>query len=286
MRYPGPLTYLLTYLLTYFTYLLTQCIATLPPSLAGSGAEVARLSPYLWTHPYTALSRGTCHVLDDGAVVGYCIGCPDVRAFVAAYGAYASAGGGGVLARDVRPPPRLDAPEPFWIPVDGEGEGEGDGGGKKTRKSVVANPTALAQLAYRADWMLLGSDAAAVDADADADADDDDDDDDDDDKVATTGIGSRAELTRRWRATMHIDLLEGWRGRGWGRLLVEAFARSVRRSGADYGRGVHIGVAADNRQVVGFYKRLGFRVVRVGGGGSGDDGGEGSVTMVKDIERP
>ncbi|RYP87653.1 hypothetical protein DL770_004732 [Monosporascus sp. CRB-9-2] len=222
------------------------CIATLPPSLASS-PEAARLSPYLWTHPYTYLSPSTCHVLDDGAgkAVGYCIGCPDVHAFAEAYPRYVAGvleddGGRGIAAR----PAQLETREPWFLPLPATGD---DREGREKEGKAV-NPAALAQLAYRADWLLLEGDAA------------------------------KTELMRRWRATMHIDLLEPWQGRGWGRRLIEAFVRSVRESGADYGEGEHIGVAGENRKVVAFYERMGFRVI------SDDGGDEGTIVLVKDIE--
>ncbi|KAI0517908.1 hypothetical protein F5B22DRAFT_600984 [Xylaria bambusicola] len=204
------------------------CIATLPPSLAASPAA-AKLSPYLWTHPYTCLSPSTCYVLDDGTgtAVGYCIGCPDVYAFVADYSRYVTS----ILSRDVASP-GFDIREPWTVPA-------------ATTSAVIINPRALAQNAYRADWMLLGSNEA---------------------------------VTRRWRATMHIDLLPAWQGRGWGRQLIESFVLSVQKSGQDYGEGEHIGVAGENSKVVAFYEKVGFRVVE---GSEGDN----NIIMVRDINR-
>ncbi|GAW27005.1 putative acetyltransferase [Rosellinia necatrix] len=132
------------------------CIATLPPTLASS-PEAAKLSPYLWTHPYTFLSPATCHVLDDGEgrAVGYCIGCPDVHAFVADYERYVSA----VLSRHV-PEPDFGAREPWLKPAHTTTtitttttttattiKGDDEAG----EEEMVVNPLALAQSAYRAD---------------------------------------------------------------------------------------------------------------------------------------
>ncbi|KOS17374.1 hypothetical protein ESCO_006541 [Escovopsis weberi] len=61
-------------------------------------------------------------------------------------------------------------------------------------------------------------------------------------------------------ATMHIDLLAGWQGKGWGKKMVERFVGSVRAEGGAGCRGVWIGIAPDNAGVVGFYERLGFGV--------------------------
>jgi ribosomal protein S18 acetylase RimI-like enzyme len=114
-----------------------------------------------------------------------------------------------------------------------------------TATEMMANPLALAQNAYRADWMLLENKEA---------------------------------VTTRWHATMHIDLLPLWQGRGWGRQLIDQFVASVQSSGIDYGEGEHIGVAGENSKVVPFYEKVGFRVV---------EGGEreGNIWMARDIQK-
>lgn len=89
---------------------------------------------------------------------------------------------------------------------------------------------ALAQMAYLPRWLLL-------------DGNDD--------------------LLREYKATMHIDLLEGWQGRGWGRKLIEVFVASVRDVPMQDGsasKGIWLGVAGDNAKVVPFYQKLGFKV--------------------------
>ena len=109
------------------------------------------------------------------------------------------------------------------------------------------NPECLAQLAYKVEWLVL------------------------------EGVEGKRDLVEGWRAMLHIDLLEGWQGQGWGRKLIERFVEGVRGSGEDYGKGVHLGVAGDNRKVVAFYEKLGFRVY---------PGGEkegGNVWMVRDL---
>ncbi|KAI1291343.1 hypothetical protein F5Y03DRAFT_376945 [Xylaria venustula] len=215
------------------------CIATLPPTLAASPAA-AKLSPYLWTHPYTFLSPATCFVLDDGTgtAVGYCIGCPDVYAFVADYERYITT----ILSRDVEAPD-LGVREPWLLKATSSSTSSEQTSGDE---SVKINPRALAQNAYRADWMLLEG---------------------------------REAVTSRWRATMHIDLLSAWQGLGWGRKLIERFVDSVKGSGQDYGEGEHIGIAGENSRVVPFYERVGFRVL-IGGGDQ-----EGNIVMVRDIEK-
>lgn len=92
---------------------LSQCRETVNPALASS-IPGRRLAPYVWTHQYTHLSPTTCFVLDDGSgrPVGYCIGCPDIAAFVAAYDSYTTA----VLdaSPEVTRPQDLDLKEPLF----------------------------------------------------------------------------------------------------------------------------------------------------------------------------
>lgn len=209
-----------------------------------------------------------------------------MHAFVAAYASYASS----ILSRDVSPPPPTPTPtptlaaqrEPWLISVDDDDDDDDDGEEMdKGREKKTVNPAALAQLAWRADWMLLGGGGGDGDGENEEGKEDDGgvkEKGEEGKKEKEKKMG-KAELTRRWRATMHVDLLEPWQGQGWGRKLIDAYVASVRASGADYGEGEHIGVAGENRKVLGFYERLGFRIVR-------DDGGEGSITLVRDIERP
>ncbi|KAI0548728.1 hypothetical protein F4679DRAFT_549941 [Xylaria curta] len=214
------------------------CIATLPPTLAASPAA-AQLSPYIWTHPYTFLSPSTCHVLDDGTgkAVGYCIGCPDVHAFVANYRRYITE----LLSHYVSEPDfSIRAP---WVVS--KSAINADEAQKQNLPDMIANPLALVQNAYRADWVLLQGKEA---------------------------------VTARWRATMHIDLLPDYQKLGWGRKLIDCFVASVRSSGQNYGEGEHIGVAGENSKVVPFYERMGFRVIE---GGER----EGNIWMVRDIEK-
>ncbi|KAI0453715.1 hypothetical protein F5B21DRAFT_271041 [Xylaria acuta] len=223
------------------------CIETLPPTLAASPAAAKLLSPYLWTHPYTFLSPTTCHVLDDGngEVVGYCIGCPDVYAFAAEYPRYITS----ILSQAIAEPD-FSIREPWIVTTNPSTSAESQQQQQQQQQQQglpgeIANPLALAQNAYRADWMLLEGKEA---------------------------------VTARWRATMHIDLLPAWQGRGWGRQLIDRFVTSVQSSGQDYGQGEHIGVAGENSKVVPFYERVGFRVI---------EGGEreGNIWMVRDIEK-
>ncbi|KAH7157429.1 hypothetical protein B0J13DRAFT_541737 [Dactylonectria estremocensis] len=194
------------------------CRETLPPSLNLS-PDGRRLAPYLWTHQYTHLCPSTCFVLDDGhgMAVGYCIGCPDIPAFVGAYPSYTAA----VLdpSPDL-PSPRPDplAPPEPWTGPDGS-----------------VNGACLVQLAYDPRRLLLGDARAAA-------------------------------VAARYRATLHIDLLEAWQAQGWGRRLLErtvgalAEQRCAGGGSEEANPGVWVGVADDNAKVVPFYERMGFRL--------------------------
>jgi len=61
-------------------------------------------------------------------------------------------------------------------------------------------------------------------------------------------------------AHLHIDLLPGYQGSGFGRSLMETFFEAAARAGAG---GVHVVVAQANTKAHGFYRRLGFRQVAV-----------------------
>ncbi|MFC3385656.1 GNAT family N-acetyltransferase [Couchioplanes azureus] len=56
-------------------------------------------------------------------------------------------------------------------------------------------------------------------------------------------------------AHLHIDLLPGWQGRGWGRSLIGRFLRGLRAAGVPR---VHLGMASANTAARAFYRRLGF----------------------------
>lgn len=206
----------------------------MPPGLAESEPAV-RLAPYIWTHQYTLLSPSTCVVLDDGtgAAVGYVIGCPDVFAFADGYQRYvdevllrpAADGEGTVSGAAVPSPQQLNRLEPWFV--------SGEAG-------AAVNEECLRQLAHSPFFLLIQESEG------------------------------KEGLVGNYRATMHIDLLEGWQGQGWGRKMIEGFVTSVRdtvlQGGGrlDCGRGVHIGVAWENKKVVPFYEKVGFRVYEGG----------------------
>jgi ribosomal protein S18 acetylase RimI-like enzyme len=62
-------------------------------------------------------------------------------------------------------------------------------------------------------------------------------------------------------AHLHIDLLPEWQGKGFGRVLMDAFLASVHAAGA---MKVHLGMAPTNTAARAFYDRLGFQEIPVG----------------------
>jgi GNAT superfamily N-acetyltransferase len=167
-------------------------------------------------------------VLDDGRdeCVGYCIGAPDVFRLVRNYPLYiAQVLGSPKDQEDVPLPEQLTAMQPWFVP------GPGSDGEDEVK---VVNGKLLAQLAYSADDLLV------------------------------KGVEGKAELVQTCRAIMHIDILAPWQGKGWGFRLIQPFMAAVgdakAGNGVDTGRGVQIGIAAENKKVVGFYEKVGFTV--------------------------
>ncbi|CAK7204599.1 hypothetical protein SEUCBS139899_007357 [Sporothrix eucalyptigena] len=225
------------------------CRATLPPSLQHSETAI-RLAPYLWTHQYTLLNPQNCFVLDDGTgrAVGYVIGSSDVHRMAEAYGRFTELVGGkspveGVPAkvielarREVGPPPAdLDNLQESLID---------DPAGSPDK---IQNETHYLQQIYSPRWLLLDSNK--------------------------TPLRKQLISGTKYRAVMHIDMLESHQRQGWGRELIKTFLESIAKEGA---RGLQIGVSGENTKVVPFYEKCGFRV---------EPGGEaeGCVWMVRDV---
>jgi ribosomal protein S18 acetylase RimI-like enzyme len=61
-------------------------------------------------------------------------------------------------------------------------------------------------------------------------------------------------------AHFHIDLLPGYRGRGYGRQLVGRLRGDLQAAGV---RGVHVGMVTANTAARQFYDRVGFHVIAV-----------------------
>ncbi len=61
-------------------------------------------------------------------------------------------------------------------------------------------------------------------------------------------------------AHLHIDLLPGWQGRGWGRALMDRFLSGLHAAGVSR---VHLGMRPSNVAARAFYDRLGFKEIAV-----------------------
>jgi ribosomal protein S18 acetylase RimI-like enzyme len=59
----------------------------------------------------------------------------------------------------------------------------------------------------------------------------------------------------QYPAHLHIDLLPGFQGKGYGRKLIDTFCAAVADAGAN---GVHVCVVTANTRALGFYNRIGF----------------------------
>ena len=64
----------------------------------------------------------------------------------------------------------------------------------------------------------------------------------------------------RYPAHLHIDLLPGLQGRGYGRQLIGTFGAAAAAAGV---RGMHVCVVSANVQALGFYAKIGFGLVEV-----------------------
>ncbi|KAH8899795.1 hypothetical protein GQ53DRAFT_776620 [Thozetella sp. PMI_491] len=214
------------------------CRVTLPPMLAASPVAY-RMAPYLWTLQYTHLFPGNCFVLDDGT--GKAVGYVIGVPDVFAFEAAYPRYVAEVLQSEQG---RADVPPPPQLDTREPfviPDLAGGGG-------LLVNEVAMAQNAYSVQFLVL------------------------------EGVEGKAELVRSYRAQLHIDILEPFQGKGWGRRLIERFVESVRYASEqyDYGKGLHIGVSGENTKVVPFYEKVGFRVY---------PGGEreGNVWMVMDL---
>lgn len=63
------------------------------------------------------------------------------------------------------------------------------------------------------------------------------------------------ECAEHYPSHLHINLLPGGRGGGWGSRLLGDFLQGLREAGSV---GVHLGVDPANTGAIGFYRRIGF----------------------------
>lgn len=199
------------------------------------------MAPYLWTLQFTHLFPEHCFVLDDGT--GHVVGY-----VIGVPDAFAFAEAYPRYVDEVlrSEQGRRDVPAPKQLErLESWNIPAPDGSGKE-----VVNVEAMAQNAYNMKWLVLD------------------------------GVEGKRELVEGWRAMLHIDILEGWQSKGWGKKMIGRFVESVEEAKSegryDVGKGIQLGVAGENTKVVAFYEKLGFRVY---------PGGEkeGNVWMVRDL---
>ena len=70
-----------------------------------------------------------------------------------------------------------------------------------------------------------------------------------------------AGVVEAYPAHLHIDLLPRAQGQGFGRALIERLLDQLQARGS---RGVHLEVASDNDNAIGFYRHLGFEQLERG----------------------
>ncbi len=64
--------------------------------------------------------------------------------------------------------------------------------------------------------------------------------------------------TQAYPAHLHVNVVEGFRGQGLGRRLVERFIEQARAAGRD---GIHVILREDNQPACGLFERLGFEAL-------------------------
>jgi ribosomal protein S18 acetylase RimI-like enzyme len=78
--------------------------------------------------------------------------------------------------------------------------------------------------------------------------------------VGTALLGGRPKVDlEAYPAHLHINLRQGFRGRGLGRQLIEHFRRQVQERGL---RGIHLVAWGENEAGRGFFEAMGFRLLR------------------------
>lgn len=79
---------------------------------------------------------------------------------------------------------------------------------------------------------------------------------------ALAGAWLRREMTHveveDYPAHLHINVAEGWRGRGLGRRLMNAYLDQLQRQAI---RGVHLNTTSANEAACALYEKLGFRLL-------------------------
>ena len=135
-----------------------------------------------------------------------------------------------------------------------------DDGGRPVGYVIGTADTAAFVRAYRERWLPLLADRYQQPSGPPASVDDE--------RLAELYLPERMLLPELadFPAHLHIDLLPGYQGAGYGRQLIENFCAAAAGAGAG---GVHVAVGRANTGAQAFYQRVGFEPVRVAGPPSG-----------------
>ncbi|MFI9592998.1 GNAT family N-acetyltransferase [Nonomuraea sp. NPDC052265] len=133
-----------------------------------------------------------------------------------------------------------------------------DGTGRAVGYVVGTADTAAFVRRYREEWIPMSADRCPLPADPPVTPDD-----------VMLALHHRPERMlvpelAGHPAHLHIDLLPGWQGRGWGRRLMSAFVDGLRAAGVAR---LHLGMVSTNAPARAFYDRLGFTELAVADAG-------------------
>ncbi|MHA1784371.1 MAG: GNAT family N-acetyltransferase [Candidatus Helarchaeota archaeon] len=70
----------------------------------------------------------------------------------------------------------------------------------------------------------------------------------------------REEILEKYPAHLHIDILDGYQRQGIGTRLMQAFERNMRKNKV---KGIHLGTSERNVKAIPFYRKHGFKIVRI-----------------------
>lgn len=68
------------------------------------------------------------------------------------------------------------------------------------------------------------------------------------------------KINQNFPAHLHIDILEEYQRQGIGGKLIHAYISHMRKLGV---KGIHLGTSEKNKKAVPFYKKMGFKIVRI-----------------------
>lgn len=89
-------------------------------------------------------------------------------------------------------------------------------------------------------------------------------------------LQSKPDLLEKYPAHLHVDILPGYTGKGWGKLMMDKFLAKIKEFGVS---GVHLGMVRTNDGARRFYEGLGFQICGdvLDNGKSGEVGRQGDA---------